>query len=261
MPLVFAPHGGGPWPFVDIGMSRTEVDDLAGYLRSIRALPTTPPKALLVISAHWEERVPTVMTNPRPSMFYDYYGFPPAAYEITWPAPGDPALAARVQSLLGTAGFATAADPNRGFRSWRLRAVQAHLSGSGRSAIQLSLKQGLDPEEHLAMGPRARAAPRRGRLHPRQRNDVSQHARLPRSERDAGSRRSMRGCAKPPCARRSNAIGASLRGPPRQPREPRTRARSTCCPSWSWPARPERIAACSRTAARCSDELSAYHFG
>ena len=46
-------------------------------------------KALLVISAHWEEPVPTVMTAARPPMLYDYYGFPPEAYRITWPAAGD----------------------------------------------------------------------------------------------------------------------------------------------------------------------------
>ena len=45
--------------------------------------------ALLVVSAHWEERVPTLMTSSRPPMLYDYYGFPPEAYQITWPAPGD----------------------------------------------------------------------------------------------------------------------------------------------------------------------------
>src|SRR5207302_1502355 len=51
MPVAFLPHGGGPWPFVDIGMDEAEVKDLAGYLRSVRALPAAPPRALLVVSA------------------------------------------------------------------------------------------------------------------------------------------------------------------------------------------------------------------
>ena len=88
MPVAFLPHGGGPWPFVDMGLDRKEVDELASYLRSVNGLPKAPPKALLVVSAHWEAPVPTVMTSARPPMLYDYYGFPPASYEIQWPAPG-----------------------------------------------------------------------------------------------------------------------------------------------------------------------------
>src|SRR3954470_18360869 len=116
MPVVFLPHGGGPWPFVDLGFGdQASLDRLADYLKSVRALPKTPPKGLLIVSAHWEESVPTVMTSPRPPMLYDYSGFPPESYRITWPAPGDPALAARVRSLLEKAGFQTAEDPQRGF--------------------------------------------------------------------------------------------------------------------------------------------------
>src|SRR3954467_14620977 len=116
MPTVYLPHGGGPWPFVDLGSTDKAGDEaLAAYLRSVRTVPKTRPSALLVISAHWEEPVPTVMTAERPPMLYDYYGFPPESYRITWPAPGDPPLAARVRSLLGDAGFATGEDPARGY--------------------------------------------------------------------------------------------------------------------------------------------------
>ena len=73
------------------------------------------PRALLVVSAHWEAPVPTVMTSAHPPMLYDYYGFPPESYEIEWPAPGAPHLASRVQELLTDAGVANAADPVRGY--------------------------------------------------------------------------------------------------------------------------------------------------
>src|SRR5687767_11072350 len=105
MPVAFVPHGGGPWPFVEMGLPRDEVDALTDYLRSVRSLPAERPRALLVVSAHWEEAAPTVMTAHRPPMLYDYYGFPPESYRLTWPAPGDPALAARVRALLEAAGF------------------------------------------------------------------------------------------------------------------------------------------------------------
>src|SRR5881394_2616791 len=115
MPVAFVPHGGGPWPFVEMGLPRDEVEGLAGYLRTVHELPGTPPKALLVVSAHWEEAVPTVTTGERPPLLFDYSGFPPESYRLTWPAPGDPRLAARVRRLLGDAGFETAADPELGF--------------------------------------------------------------------------------------------------------------------------------------------------
>lgn len=152
LPVVFLPHGGGPWPFVDLGMSQIEFAELAGYLRSLRTLPAAPPKALLIISAHWEEPVPTVMTGAQPPLYFDYYGFPPAAYKLTWPAPGQPQLAAQVRELLGGAGFATAADAQRGFDHGTFVPLKLTYPEADVPTVQLSLKRGLDPAEHLALG-------------------------------------------------------------------------------------------------------------
>jgi aromatic ring-opening dioxygenase catalytic subunit (LigB family) len=102
MPVVYLPHGGGPWPWLDM-FDRRETADLTRYLEKVRQAPGRAPTAVLVISAHWEERVPTVMTAERPPLLFDYYGFPEQTYQITWPAPGAPALATRVQALLGAA--------------------------------------------------------------------------------------------------------------------------------------------------------------
>jgi len=153
MPVVYVPHGGGPWPFVETGFgSKGELDSLAAYLRGIRVVPKTPPKALLVVSAHWEEPVPTVMSGAAPPMLYDYYGFPPASYELTWPAPGDPVLAARVRMLLGGAGFETAENTTRGYDHGTFVPLKLAYPDAEVPTVQLSLKSGLDPEEHLAMG-------------------------------------------------------------------------------------------------------------
>lgn len=152
MPVVFIPHGGGPWPFVDVGFPRADVDALAAYLRTVRDVPPARPRALLVVSAHWEERVPTVMTSPRPPVLYDYRGFPPESYQITWPAPGDPALAARVQELLKQGGFESAADPVRGFDHGAFIPLKVTYPEADVPAVQLSLKAGLDPAAHMAIG-------------------------------------------------------------------------------------------------------------
>ncbi len=152
MPVAYIPHGGGPWPFVDMGLPRAEVDALAGYLRELAGLPKTPPRALLVVSAHWEEEVPTVMTAPKPPIFYDYYGFPAASYEITWPAPGAPELAKRVQALLEGAGIPTATDGERGFDHGAFIPLKLTYPDANVPTLQLSLKKGLDPKAHLAIG-------------------------------------------------------------------------------------------------------------
>lgn len=151
-PVVFLPHGGGPWPFVEMGLDKREVDDLAGYLRGVGALPKTPPKALLVVSAHWEEGVPTVMSSAAPPLFFDYYGFPAASYQLTWPAPGEPRVAARVRALLGQAGIASGEDATRGFDHGTFVPLKLTYPGADVPVVQLSLKKGLDPAEHLAIG-------------------------------------------------------------------------------------------------------------
>jgi aromatic ring-opening dioxygenase catalytic subunit (LigB family) len=153
MPVVFLPHGGGPWPFVETGIgTKAEQAELASYLRSVAAVPQAPPRAVLVISAHWEEPVPTVMSSAHPPMLYDYYGFPPASYEITWPAPGEPALAARVRELLAQAGIESAENGARGFDHGTFVPLKLAYPKADIPTVQLSLKRGLDPAEHLALG-------------------------------------------------------------------------------------------------------------
>lgn len=152
MPAVYLPHGGGPWPFVDLGFERSELDPMATYLRDLPKLPKSQPKALLVISAHWEEILPTVMTAARPPMLYDYFNFPPEAYQVTWPAPGDPALAVRIQQLLSKAGIKSAADSSRGFDHGTFVPMKLMYPLANIPTIQLSLKASLDPLEHLAIG-------------------------------------------------------------------------------------------------------------
>lgn len=152
MPVAFLPHGGGPWATVDLGIPEQEIDSMKAYLEKVRHLPAAPPKALVVVSAHWEEPVPTVMSSDKPPMLYDYYGFPPEAYRITWPAPGDAKLAARVRELLGGAGFETAEDAARGFDHGTFVPLMITYPEAKIPVVQLSLKRGLDAREHLAMG-------------------------------------------------------------------------------------------------------------
>jgi aromatic ring-opening dioxygenase catalytic subunit (LigB family) len=153
MPVAYLPHGGGPWPFVEMWIiAPAPKERLLAYLRSLRAISPQPPRALLVVSGHWEERVPTVMTSAQPPMLYDYYGFPPEAYQITWTAPGNPALAERVRALLGAAGFETATDAQRGFDHGTFVPLKVAWPDADVPTIQLSLINGLDAARHVALG-------------------------------------------------------------------------------------------------------------
>lgn len=151
-PVVFLPHGGGPWPFVEMGMGNAGFQPLLDYLKALPSAPRTPPKALLVVSAHWEEDVPTVMSGEAPPLYFDYYGFPPESYQLTWPAPGSPKLAGRVRELLETAGFRTGEDPQRGFDHGTFVPLKVAYPEAQLPVVQLSLVRGLDPKLHLALG-------------------------------------------------------------------------------------------------------------
>nr|WP_320132143.1 class III extradiol ring-cleavage dioxygenase [uncultured Holophaga sp.] len=152
LPVVFLPHGGGPWPFVDLGLPLEEHGALESYLRSLAGLTREPPRALLMISAHWEEAVPTVMTGEHPPLLFDYYGFPEASYHLEWPAPGDPVLAGRVRELLAAAAFPSAEEPERGFDHGAFVPLKVAFPEARIPTLQLSLIRGLDPERHIALG-------------------------------------------------------------------------------------------------------------
>ena len=114
LPTYFLSHGGGPWPYME-GHFRRQFDKLEASLKALPGELGTTPQAVLVISGHWEAPDFTVMSSPKPPMVYDYSGFPPHTYTVTYGAPGSPALAARVKGLLEKAGLPARLDPQRGF--------------------------------------------------------------------------------------------------------------------------------------------------
>ncbi len=149
-PVYFISHGGGPWPWMD--------EQAGGYAQlaaSLRAMPASlpaVPTAILMVSAHWEEATFTVQSTPQPGMIYDYSGFPAHTYDIHYPAPGAPAVAARVQTLLTKAGIAVDEDALRGYDHGTYSPLAVMVPQANIPVLQLSLQRGLDPEAHLAAG-------------------------------------------------------------------------------------------------------------
>jgi aromatic ring-opening dioxygenase catalytic subunit (LigB family) len=151
---IYLPHGGGPWPWMEPGhmFDEREGRALTDYLAGIPTQLGQRPKAMVVISAHWEAPVPTVMTHARPPMLYDYYGFPKSTYEIAWPSPGAPAVAARVRELLGKANIPSAENAERGFDHGTFVPLKLTFPSADVPTLQLSLQEGLDPARHLDIG-------------------------------------------------------------------------------------------------------------
>ena len=110
------------------------------------------PHAILVISAHWEERAATLLGAKNPAMFYDYYGFPEEAYAINYPAPGNPELAGRIASMLEAKGIPARLDPQRGFDHGLFIPLKLMYPQADIPSLQLSLLRGLDPRRTLPWG-------------------------------------------------------------------------------------------------------------
>jgi aromatic ring-opening dioxygenase catalytic subunit (LigB family) len=151
LPVYFISHGGGPWPWMkeEVGAA---YDKLAAALADMPRQIGRRPDAVLMISAHWEEPAFTVMGHPHPPMIYDNGGFPPHTYQIRYGAPGSPELARRVQSLIGAAGLPARVDPQRGFDHGMFSPMAVIYPKADVPVVQLSLRQGLDPAEHIALG-------------------------------------------------------------------------------------------------------------
>jgi aromatic ring-opening dioxygenase catalytic subunit (LigB family) len=110
------------------------------------------PSAILLISAHWEAAVPTVTAAANPPLLYDYSGFPPAAYEITYPCSGHPLLAEEVQQVLVQAGIPAQLDHRRGFDHGLFVPLKIMFPAADIPCVQLSLINHLNPSAHLKLG-------------------------------------------------------------------------------------------------------------
>lgn len=125
---------------------------LETYLQGFAETLAERPRAILAISGHWEEQVPTVNAGTHPSLLFDYNGFPQHTYELTWPAAGDPELAARVRALLLAAGVDSGSDAVRGWDHGVFVPLKVMYPAAEIPLVQLSLQRSLDPAMHLAIG-------------------------------------------------------------------------------------------------------------
>ena len=144
---LYISHGGGPLPL----LGDKSHQEMVSQLQQISSeLPQ--PSAILLISAHWEEKQPTITGNTNPDLLYDYYGFPEEAYSINYPAPAEPDLTQKIFNLLDADGLQPAIDTTRGFDHGLFVPLKIMYPEANIPCVQLSLVNSLDPALHIAMG-------------------------------------------------------------------------------------------------------------
>jgi aromatic ring-opening dioxygenase catalytic subunit (LigB family) len=147
MPVLFLPHGGGPMPLLNDPSHL----DLIFFLKNVsKTFPR--PRSILVITAHWESTQPIITAQEKPELVFDYYGFPPEAYQIQYPAAGNPQLAAEVAALLTQAGFKPELEMQRGFDHGTFVPLKLLYPQADIPVVQISLLSNLDPKSHIQMG-------------------------------------------------------------------------------------------------------------
>ncbi len=151
LPTYFLSHGGGPWPWMK-HVRPGVYERLEASLIEIRSELRESPRAVLMISGHWEADRFLLSAAAQPPMLYDYTGFPPYTYCIRYDAPGDPALAHTVHEMLTRGGMPSGLDPHRGYDHGTFSLMHALYPEARLPVVQLSMKRDFDPAEHIEMG-------------------------------------------------------------------------------------------------------------
>ncbi len=123
-------------------------DKMAEYLKGLAASLAETPRAVLVISGHWENPVAVVHRGAKHTLLFDYYGFPEHTYRLTYPAPGSPEVAARVKELLPEIGV----EDRRGLDHGVFVPFKLIYPDAKMPIVQLSLEENLNAERHLEIG-------------------------------------------------------------------------------------------------------------
>lgn len=141
MPVLYYGHGAPP-----LAEDQLWTSQLAAWSSG---LPR--PKAVLVVSAHWEAAPVTLGATETVPLTYDFWGFPQHFYEVTYPAPGAPGLAEQVRALLSGSGIPVDQDPERGLDHGAYVPLKEMYPDADVPVLQLSMPT-LDPAELFELG-------------------------------------------------------------------------------------------------------------
>jgi 4,5-DOPA dioxygenase extradiol len=143
LPAIFISHGAPDLPLRS-GEATTFLKQLSQQFPK--------PKAILVISAHWNTPSPTVSAAAQPKTIHDFSGFPDALYQLTYPVAGAPELAERVVKLLDEKGLNGQLHPNRGLDHGAWTPLMLSYPLADIPVTQLSIQYALSPKQHFQLG-------------------------------------------------------------------------------------------------------------
>jgi len=143
LPALYISHG-SPMTALQPGLPGERLAALAAGLDR--------PRAIVVASAHWLTRAPRAGGAAHPATVHDFGGFPRALFELQYPAPGDPGLAARVAGLLAGAGLPAEVDPSRGLDHGVWVPLRLLYPAADIPVVPLSIQPHLGPAHQFALG-------------------------------------------------------------------------------------------------------------
>lgn len=149
-PAIFLQHGGGPMPLLGDPGHASLIEHMQVNVRDI--LLAQRPRAIVLVTAHWEEDVPTVSGAEKHELLFDYYGFPPEAYSVKYNARGSPEVATKVHNVLENAGLRPKMDLKRGWDHGVFVPLKLIVPDGSIPVVQLSVCSSQAAEVHLRMG-------------------------------------------------------------------------------------------------------------
>ncbi|XP_023950908.2 uncharacterized protein LOC112055139 [Bicyclus anynana] len=149
-PAVFVNHGGGPMPLLGDKDSKGLTEFLRDEVKKHVNLKEL--KAIILVTAHWEEDKVTISSAKHHDLYFDYYGFPPETYKYRYDAPGDPELAQRIHTELTKAGIDSKLDPKRGWDHGVFVPMMLINPSADIPIVQISVLTNQNPEQHYNIG-------------------------------------------------------------------------------------------------------------
>ncbi|KAF2092432.1 Extradiol aromatic ring-opening dioxygenase [Rhizodiscina lignyota] len=146
-------HGGGPMPVLGDPSHKEIVRSLKERVPKVLRLDSPEaPRAIVVVTAHWSARAPTISNAAKHELFYDYGGFPPETYRLKYDAPGNPQVAQELFDALKEQGLSPETDDDRGWDHGVFIPLLLIRPEADIPIVQLSVLKSEDPEQHFKMG-------------------------------------------------------------------------------------------------------------
>ena len=145
-------HGGGPLPLLNSPDQKTITRSLSTLAPAALKLSNSLPRAIVIITAHWETLVTTISVGENPALYYDYYGFPPEAYNISFEYNGSGEVAEEVIKTLREGGVDVKTDRERGWDHGVFVPLKLINPPPSIPLIQLSVLESQSPKELWKVG-------------------------------------------------------------------------------------------------------------